>query len=289
MEYRIFTDATADMNQALLPGYPELGVIPMEVELGGQRWLYGPGGNITIPRFYSLQRDGQFASTSQAPPQSCLEAFEPALRLGQDILYLGFSSAMSGCVQSVHICMEELRLKYPSRKLICLDTLCASVGEGFLIREALARQAAGASIHELAEWIVKRRLSVCHWFTVDTLDHLQRGGRISAVSASVGGMLKVKPLLHVDENGVLKVAAKPRGRKRAMEILVKRMEDGWRPDFGKLTVIGHGDCWEEANTLRGLVSGKFPQAEIVISEIGPIIGAHTGPGMLALIYWGDNR
>ena len=289
MEYRIFTDATADMDNALMPGYSEIEVIPMELELGGQRWSYGPGGSITIPRFYSLLRGGQFASTSQVTPQSCKEAFEPALRMGQDILYLGFSSGMSGCVQSVNISMEELRVRYPSRQLICLDTLCASVGEGFLIREAASRQAAGISMQELVEWIEERRLFVCHWFTVDTFEHLRHGGRVSAVSASVGTMLNVKPMLHVDKTGVLKVAAKPRGRKRAIEALVKQMADGWRPDLGKLVVIGHGDCWEEANTLRGLVGSIFPEAEIIISEIGPIIGAHTGPGMLALIYWGNNR
>ena len=208
---------------------------------------------------------------------------------GMDVLYLGFSSGMSGCMQSAGITAEELKEKYPERKIICIDTLCASVGEGFLVQEAAARQAEGMEIEELAQWVRENRLKVCHWFTVDTFDHLKHGGRVGAASAAVGTMLGIKPMLHVDGEGKLAVMEKPRGQRKAMDAQLKRMEAGWQPGLGRRVIIGHGDDLDKAKLLQEEVIRKFPNAQIQLAYIGPVIGAHTGPGMLALIYWGDNR
>lgn len=288
-DYKIFTDATADLSPSLLQGLPRVDIIPMEVTVGDDSFLYGPGSNLSVKQFYAMQRGGKFATTSQINPVTYRNAFEPVLKSGQDILYLSFSSGMSGCYNNARLCVEDLRAEYPQRKLICIDTLCASAGEAFIVREALRKQYEGMEIDELAAWVEANKLNVCHWFTVDIFDHLKHGGRVSATSAAVGGMLNIKPMLHVDEAGKLVVSRKPRGRHKAVRELVARMQEGWTPDISPLIVIGHGDDMDAAMLLKEAVSSKFPQADIHIVEIGPIIGAHTGPGMLALIYWGSNR
>ncbi len=236
-----------------------------------------------------MLRAGKFASTSQINPATYKKAFESALQNGYDILYLGFSSGMSGCFDNAQLSMDELRKTYPERKMFCVDALCASVGESFLIREAAKKQYEGMPIDELAAWLAEHKLKVCHWFTVDTFDHLKQGGRVSAAAAIAGGILNIKPLLHVDNAGRLAVVKKPRGRRLALKKLTTHMQEGWLPDISPLVVIGHGDDPEAAAMLKSAVEAKYPNAEIHVAEIGPVIAAHTGPGMLALIYWGDNR
>ena len=287
--YQIFTDATADLTDALLAGLPSVGTVPMEVSIGGKEYTYGEDGGISTGEFYNLQRKGNFASTSQINPSTYFHCFEPALRAGKDIIYICFSSGMSGTIHSAQACIKELQEEYPERRIICVDSLCASVGEGFLVREAARKQAEGYGYYDLVNWIISNNKKVCHWFTVDVFDHLKQGGRVSSAAAVAGTVLKIKPLLHVDEEGKLEVMAKPRGKSRAMGMQVSLMREGWRPDLGKLVVIGHGDSPSEAALLQRKVKEKFPEAEIYIADIGPIIGAHTGPGMLALIFWGDNR
>lgn len=289
MGYQLFTDATADVCPEMMASLPAVEFIPMEVELGDASYTYGPGGNLTAAQFYAAQRAGSFATTSQINPAVYRDAFEPFLQRGDDILYLCFSSGLSGTIQGAKLCIKELEEAYPERKLVCLDTLCASVGEGLLVREAARKQAEGLTLEELAQWVEQRRLQVCHWFTVDSFEHLRHGGRVSAVAATAGTLLQIKPLLRVDEEGRLQVAEKPRGRRRAVESQLARMEKGWMPELGKLAVVGHGDCPEEGEALRSAVLRRFPDAEVYLADIGPIIGAHTGPGMLALVFWGSER
>ena len=287
--YQIFTDATADCAPQWLRALPPVGIVPMRVEIGGRDYIYGPGGTISTEKFYALQRAGNYAVTSQISPGDYLRAFEPILRAGRDILYLCFSSGMSGTFQSASVCAEELSQKYPERKIICLDTLCASVGEEFLVCEAAGKQAEGYTLEELACWVNRHRLEVCHWFTVDVFDHLRRGGRVSAGTAVLGTALQIKPLLHVSTGGELAVAEKPRGRRQAIRAQLAQMERGWMPTMGRTVVVGHGACPEGAQMLQKAVQERFQAAEVLTAEIGPIIGAHTGPGMLALIYWGSTR
>ena len=289
MGYKLFSDVTADVSEELMQGMPEVEFVPMQVELGGENYTYGPGGNLTVEHFYAEQRAGKFASTSQINPMVYRECFEKTLKAGEDILYLCFSSGLSSTLQSANLCAQELREEYPERKLIVVDTLCAAVGEAMLVREAARKQQEGLSIEELAAWVEENRLKICHWFTVDSFDHLRHGGRVSAAAAAVGTMLQIKPLLHVDEEGKLRVAEKPRGRKQAIRTQVAHMKEGWTPEMGNLVVIGHGDCPDDVEQLRQAVLKEFPDADIRVAYIGPVIGAHTGPGMLALIYWGANR
>lgn len=287
--YQLFTDATADMSTELLSGLPSVEIVPMQVEIGGREYTYGPGGNITVAEFYRLQREGSFATTSQINPEVYLQYFEPCLQQGKDILYLCFSSGLSGTFQAAQMCIQDLQEKYPERKIVCIDTLCASAGEGFLVRETIRKQTEGLTLEELSAWVLERRLQVCHWFTVDVFDHLRHGGRVSAAAAALGTALQIKPLLHVDEEGKLVVAEKPRGRKRAIAAQLAQMKRGWMPELGKLVIVAHGDYPEGAEQLRQEVAAQFPEAELYTVDIGPVIGAHTGPGMLAVLYWGSTR
>ena len=287
--YQIYADVTSDLSAELLEGLPPLEIISMPLKIDGDEYQYGPDGNITVNEFYQMQRTGKFASTSQINPVMFAEQFEVSLKKGLDVIYLAFSSGMSGTYQSAQLSMQALREKYPDRKVLCVDTLCGSVGEALLIHEALKKQQEGKSIQELYQWVLDHRMKVCHWFTVDTFDHLKHGGRVSAVSAAVGTVLQIKPLLRIDENGMLKVVEKPRGRKKAISCKMTYMERGWQPEISRSVVVGHGDCPEEAEKLVNAIRAEFPEADIYTSDIGPIIGAHTGPGMLALIYMGNNR
>ena len=289
MSYRIFTDATADLTQEMMEGLPEVTVIPMDITLGDRPYTYGPGGNITVEEFYAAQRAGQFASTSQIRPAAYVQAFGDCLRRGMDVLYLCFTSGMSGTFQTACLCAKEVHEQYPNRRIACVDTLCASVGEGFLVREAAKCQAGGMDFDEIVRWVEENRLKVCHWFTVDTFDHLKHGGRVSGAAAAVGTLLQIKPMLHVSKSGGLEVVEKPRGAKRAIEVQLSRMAKGWMPEVNPRIIVGHGDCLDRAEELAAKVQAKFPEAQIQIAPIGPIIGAHTGPEMLAIIFWGSER
>lgn len=232
MGYKLFSDVTADVSEELMRGMPEVELVPMQVELGGENYIYGPGGDLTVEHFYAEQRAGKFASTSQINPMVYRECFEKTLKAGEDILYLCFSSGLSSTLQSANLCAQELREEYPERKLIVVDTLCAAVGEAMLVREAARKQQEGLTIEELAAWVEENRLKICHWFTVDSFDHLKHGGRVSAAAAAVGTMLQIKPLLHVDEEGKLRVAEKPRGRKQAIRTQVAHMKEAGRREMG---------------------------------------------------------
>ena len=289
MTYQIITDATADLNDELLTGLPEVRIIPMNVEVGGRECLYGPGGNIECGEFYAFLRNGAFASTSQINPEVYREHFEAIVKEGKDVLYLCFTSGLSGTIQSARMAIAELQEEYPDRTILCLDTLCAAVGEGLLVMEAARKQMEGMEIHELYRGREDHRMNLCHWVSVDTFDHLKHGGRVSATSAAMGTILGIKPLIHVDGSGKLVAVGKPRGKKKALEALLASMEKGWLPEISKQVIIGHGDSPEVAQELRTLVAARFPEAEIFIAPIGPVIGAHAGPGVMTVFFWGNNR
>ena len=289
MTNQIITEATADLNDELLTGLPEVKIIPMHVQVNGKEYLFGPGGNITNEEFYTYLRAGQFATTSQINPETYREHFEKILKQGKDVLYLCFSSGMSRTIQSAQMAIAELREEYPDRTILCLDTLCAAVGEGLFVMEAARKQAQGMDIHKLYSWLESHRMNLCHWVTVDTFEHLKHGGRVSATSAAMGTLLGIKPLIHVDENGKLVAMGKPRGKKKALEALLSNMEKGWMPEISRQVIIGHGDSLDVAIALRDMVAERFPEAEIYIAPIGPIIGAHAGPGVMTVFFWGNNH
>ena len=284
-EYQIFTDATSDLNEDL----ETVKIIPMNVEIGDKEFVYGPQGNISCSEFYGLQKQGKYASTSQINVLEYEKYFEEALKEGKDVLYISFSSGMSGTYQTACLCKNELEESYPDNRIICIDSLCAAIGEGLLIKEVDKKKREGMSMDELVDWVENNKMNLCHWFTVDNFDHLKHGGRVSAVAATLGKTLNIKPLLRVDEEGKLRVVKKIRGRHKAMVAQVECIVKTWSPEISKSVVIGHGDDLKAAEELKEYVENKLPDAEIYISDIGPIIGAHTGPGVMVLAFWGTGR
>ncbi len=234
-------------------------------------------------------RAGDVATTNAVNVAQYVEALEPLLQAGKDVLVLAFSSGLSTTYNSSRLAVEELSARYPERKLYTVDTLCASLGQGLLVWYAARERERGRSIEEVRDWIEEHRLNICHQFTVDDLHFLKRGGRISAATAVVGTMLQIKPVLHVDDEGHLINIGKARGRQASLKALVDKMEQT-ALDSGSLTVfISHGDCLEDARTVADMVKNRFGVEEVYINYVGPVIGAHSGPGTVALFYAGTER
>lgn len=288
-KYQLITDATADVSPEVLKEIPELDIISMEVILDGEPRRYGLDGNLSVEEFYEALRKGKYGSTSQINPNTYVECFEKYLERGQDILYLCFSSGLSATYQNACACADELSEKYPDRTIQCIDTLCASAGQGLLVYDAAKKWQDGEALQELAAWVLKRRLSICHWFTVDTMEYLKKGGRVGAATAAVGAVLQIKPLLHVNSEGELVLAGKPRGRRQAREEKRRCLKEGWNPSLGRTVMLAHGDCYEDAVKLKDEIEARFIEAECLIAPVGPIIGMHTGPGMVACCFWGSKR
>ena len=223
--------------------------------------------------------------TSSINPEEYLEAFESVLKEGKDVLYLCFTSGLSGTYNTASFICRDLKDRYPDRKIYCVDSLCASIGEAFFVYEALKRQKEGYSIDELYEWCSYNRRSIAHWFTLDSFDYLVKGGRISPAVAAIGSALQIKPLLSVDEEGKLYVAAKTRGRKSSIATLLKKVDTDWKKDVDTKVLVGHGNCPEEAEEMKEKILARHPEADVSILNVGPVIGCHTGPSILAVVYY----
>ena len=285
--YKIITDSACDLSEAMLQ---ELDVkkVPLHLLFKGVN-MPDTAEDAAIADFYAGMRSGEMSQTSAVNPDAWAKLMDQELAAGYDLLVLGFSSGLSTTYQSAVIAAEEMREKYPDRKIITVDTLSAAFGQGLLVWHTCKMRDAGLSLEELAEWVEKTKPNVAHWFTVDDLVYLKRGGRISAATAVMGAMLNIKPVLHVDENGKLVSALKVRGRKSAIKALVdKLVEQGG--DFDNSTVfICHADCMDDANQLADAVKAKFPGTETIIGNLGAVIGSHAGPGTLALFFLGNER
>lgn len=284
-EYQIFTDATADLDEELIKGLPEVKILPMEILLDNKAYVYGPEGNIDHQTFYSLLNTKVDVKTSSISPDTYMNSFEAALKEGKDILYICFTSGLSGTYNTASFICRDLKDQYPDSKIYCIDSLCASLGEAFFVYEALKRQKEGYTIDELYEWCSYSRRNVAHWFTLDNFDYLIKGGRISPAVAAIGSALQIKPLLSVDEEGKLYVAGKLRGRKSSIAALLKKVDSDWKQDVDKKIVVGHGNCPEEAEEMKEKILARHPEADVSIMSIGPVIGCHTGPSILAVLYY----
>ena len=239
--------------------------------------------------FYEAMRNGESASTSAINPDGWTAVMEPVLQQGKDVLVIAFSSGLSTTYQSAVIAAGELQEQYPERTIKVVDSLCASLGGGLLVWYACQKRDAGMSLEELTAWVETNKWHLCHWFTVDDLRYQKRGGRISAATALVGTMLNIKPVLHVDEEGHLVSVGKVRGRKSSIEALVKQMEVLSAPGRNEVAFICHGDCLEDARYLEKLVKERCGVKEVFIGYTGAVIGAHSGPGTLALFFLGEHR
>ena len=243
----------------------------------------------SVKAFYDILRTGVTASTSAANPDDWARTMEPVLQAGQDILILAFSSALSTTYQSAVIAADELREKYPDRKINVVDTLAAALGQGLLVWNACRKRDEGLSLDELTAWLEDNKLHLCHWVTVDDLSHLKRGGRISATTALVGTMLNIKPIIHVDDEGRLINVGKCRGRKAATEFIAAKLAELGEGFDNSTVFVAHGDCPDDAEILANIVKEKYGVKEVITGYVGPVIGAHTGPGVLVVFFMGKNR
>lgn len=288
-EFVLMTDSSADLNQEMVQ---ELGVtvLPLSFTIQGKTYRnYPDNREMDLPLFYDMLRAGELATTSAVNVAEYTQAVEPILQEGKDVLILAFSSGLSSTYQASVLAAGELREKYPDRKIYTVDTLCASLGQGLLVYLAVQEQRKGKSIEEVRDWAEETKLHLCHQFTVDDLHFLKRGGRISATTAVVGSMLQIKPVLHVDNEGHLINIGKARGRQASLKALVDKMEKTVTEEGRKTVFISHGDCRKDAVTVADMVRERFGTQDIRINYVGPVIGAHSGPGTLALFYLGTER
>lgn len=288
-EYVIVTDSSADLTAGMAE---ELGVevLPLSFMVKGQTYRNYPDNREMDPgAFYAMLRAGEMATTAAVNVADYTSVLEPLLEQGKDVLVLAFSSGLSATYQSSVIAVEELRARFPERKIFTVDTLCASLGQGLLVYLAAKKQQAGATIEEVRDWAEENKLHLCHWFTVDDLHFLKRGGRISAATAVLGSMLHIKPVLHVDDEGHLINMGKARGRGASLTALVDHMEETAIDPASQVVFISHGDCLADAEKVAGDVKKRLGVKEVVINHVGPVIGAHSGPGTLALFFLGSRR
>lgn len=284
--FEIITDSGCDFTAA---EYAGLGVtcVPLSVEFRGA--VSDDRNDESLKGFYDGLRAGEAAKTSAVNPEGWKNAMVPALERGKDVLVMAFSSGLSTTFQSAQIAASELREVYPGRQILVVDTLCASLGEGLLVWYACRKREAGADLTEVYNWVQENVLRLCHWFTVDDLFFLKRGGRISAATALVGTMLNIKPVLHVDDEGHLVSVSKARGRKASIEALAKKVGELGDGFDNSTMAISHGDCREDAEYLASILKEKYGAKEVIINYVGAVIGSHAGPGTLALFFLGKHR
>lgn len=239
--------------------------------------------------FFEKLRAGSLPTTSQINPEQAREALESFAKEGKDILYIGFSSGLSGSYNSVRMAAEDLKEEYPDINIITIDSLCACMGEGLLLYKALELKEHGMSMEEIAKWVEANKLHICHNVTVDDLNHLHRGGRISKTTAVVGSMIKIKPIIHMSDEGKLVVIGKERGRKKSLVSIVDRMEKQMQGYDNDIVMITHGDCIEDAEFVKKQVEERFGIHNVMINGIGSVIGSHTGAGVVAVFFMGDKR
>ena len=288
-DYVILTDSTTDISQEIADEI-DVKVWPMQFELDGLTYRNFPDEReMKSDEFYDIMRKGKMPKTSQINVVDFCEYFSEYLDKGLDVLYICFSSGLSGTYNNSLIAIEELKGRYPDRKIISVDSLAASMGEGLLVYLAAQQKKKGMGLEELAKWVEDNRLHLCHWFTVDDLHHLKRGGRVSAATAIVGSALNIKPVLHVDDEGHLINMSKVRGRKASLNAMVDQMVETYTDQFDTV-MICQGGCHDDAEYLAGEVKKRVKGVKkIIMGNIGPVIGAHAGPGVLALFFYGDHR
>ena len=286
MSYQILTDSCCDFPPQR---YRELGLISLPLSITFRGETYPDRNDDSLRDMYAGLRAGEAASTAAANPQQWEEALEPVLASGEDALILAFSSGLSTTYQSACIAADEMKERFPERKILVVDSLCASLGQGLLAYYAARKRDEGLGLEALKAWLEDNKLHLCHWFTVNDLMYLKRGGRINAATAIMGTMLSIKPILHVDNEGHLISVGKARGRKASIAALADKAAELGQGYDNSLMFISHGDCLEDAQALAELVKERCGAKEVYINYVGAVIGSHSGPGTLALFFLGQHR
>lgn len=287
-KYMILAEVTADLTTEYIEKH-NIQTIEMPYTVGGIEYDGTPNNCLTKEEFFQKLKNGETSKTAQVTPIIAETAFRKILDLGHDVLFITFSSGLTGGYQSVNIAKSEIENEYPNQKIMIIDSLCASLGHGLLVDFACMLKEQGKPIEEVYEATLNQVQHVCLYFTVDDLNHLYRGGRVSKISAIVGTLLGIKPVLHVDEEGRLVPYGKVRGRKASLDAMVNRMEVKMGNQKNDYVFISHGDALSDAEYVAKQIYSKYKIKTKMINMIGPVIGSHSGPGTIALFYMGENR
>lgn len=286
MKYIISTDSTADLPASYVKEH-DVAVQFLSYSFGDK--VYGLDNQLDPHDFYERMRSGEMPTTNACIPDEVQNSFETYLKEGYDILHISFSSGLSASHNNARIAANELAELYPERKIVLVDSLCASLGQGLFVHYAVTMKEQGKSLEEVAAWLEENKLHLCHQFTVDDLFHLHRGGRVSKATAILGTLINVKPVLRVDDEGHLTSVCNVRGRKKALLKLVDNMSEQMEGYQNDIIFISHGDCLEDAEFVAAQVRERFGIQNILIDYVSPTIGAHSGPGTVALFHLGKNR
>ena len=286
-EYVIMTDSGCDISAGRLADWG-VKLIYLTYQIEGDPKIYTPA-DMETKAFYDKMREGAVAHTAAANVNDFTEAFTPLLQEGKDILYIAFSGGLSSTAATAAMTASDLMEEYPGRTVRVVDTLAASSGHGLLLYHAVEAKKNGRDLQETADYIESIKLQLCHWFTVDDLVYLKRGGRVSAATALAGTVLGIKPVLHVDDEGHLINVSKARGRKKSIQAVVDQYTETAIDPAGGVYFISHGDCLEDAKYLESLILERHGNACTLFEDIGPVIGAHSGPGTLAVFFLGRQR
>lgn len=285
-EFIISTDSTADLPQDYIKEH-NLFIHPLYYTMEDE--VFGGELNLSPKDFYARMRNGQMPTTMASNPDFILNAFTNQINAGMDVLHISFSSALSCSFNNASVVAKEICEENKDAKIVVIDSLCASMGQGLLVHYAVKMKEAGKSLDEIVSWINENRNHICHQFTVDDLFHLQRGGRVSKAAAVIGTIINVKPVLHVDNEGRLIPLAKVRGRKKALTTLVDNMEAKIKGYQNDIVFISHGDCLEDAEFVADLIKERFGITNFLIDYVSPTIGTHSGPGTVALFFMGNEK
>ena len=290
MQFEIVTDSSSNLTDAMIEEFG-IHILPLRFMSDGEEYQsFTEGEKSDLQRFYDMMRDGKVFTTSLPYPDKSLEKFRSLLDQGRDVLYIGFSSGLSGTYEAMANILDSLKADYPDRKIMYVDTLAAAMGQGLLVYLAAQKAADGLSIEETAQWVKDNRLHLAHWFTVEDLKYLFRGGRVSRTSAWAGSLLNIKPVMHMDDEGKLIPMEKVRGRKKSLMRMVDHMEESATAPVADQTVfISHADCEDDLMFLVEEIRKRFGCTDIRWNYLDPVIGAHTGPGCLALFFMASER
>ena len=285
-EFVILTDGPCDLPESYCREH-NVTVVPLYVSLAGANPVPFPADTFDTKAFYDALREAKPVKTSAPSIEDCKAAMLPALRAGKDILYVGFSSKLSAAYNTARLAAEDLKEQFPEREVFCLDSKCASLGQGLLVDLLVQKRENGCGLEETFAYGEQMVPRIRHWFTVDDLMHLKRGGRISGTTAVLGTMLQIKPILKVNEEGGLEPHSKIRGRRAALKQLADYVGENMVPDT--MTAISHGDCEEDMQFVRDILRRKYGVKKIMVNLVDPVVGAHSGPGTLAVFYVDQNE
>lgn len=285
-KYAITSDTTCDLPENYI-SQNEIGIIPLYYNIDDI--VYGDEKKMSPHDFYNEMRNGKMPTTMACNPDTAEKCFRKYLDKGMDILHIAFSSGLSSSYNTAVVTAKELASEYPDNKIIVIDSKSASLGEGLMVYKAVCNRNNDMNIEDNARWIEDNKLHFCHQFTVDDLHHLHRGGRVSKATAIIGTMINVKPVLHVDDEGHLISLSNVRGRKKALNTLINNMEASMNGYENDIVFISHGDCLEDANYVAEKIKERFGIKTFIINYVCPTVGAHSGPGTVALFFMGEKR